>query len=148
MTDTPSAIRLYKGLSIYRVANSPNWIVRVWDRKRKRYLVKTTGESSSIRARDAAQDLALALLKADVPVDAEFSFKGFAQKLLRKSKVQAESGERNANYVKTMQWAIMNNDWGLLDFFGDKDVRQVRTHSWQEYLNWLGSPPIFNGVHL
>ena len=66
MTDTPSAIRLYKGLSIYRVANSPNWIVRVWDRKRKRYLVKTTGESSSIRARDAAQDLALALLKADV----------------------------------------------------------------------------------
>jgi hypothetical protein len=81
-------------------------------------------------------------------VDAEFSFKGFAQKLLRKSKVQAESGERNANYVKTMQWAIMNNDWGLLDFFGDKDVRQVRTHSWQEYLNWLGSPPIFNGVHL
>ena len=137
MTDTPSAIRLYKGLSIYRVANSPNWIVRVWDRKRKRYLVKTTGESSSIRARDAAQDLAMALLKADVPVDAEFSFKGFAQKLLRKSKVQAESGERNANYVKTMQWAIMNNDWGLLDFFGDKDVRQVRTHSWQEYLNWL-----------
>ena len=71
----------------------------------------------------------MTLLRADVPVDAEYSFKGFAQKLLRKSKVQAESGERNANYVKTMQWAIMNNDWGLLDFFGDKDVRQVRTHS-------------------
>lgn len=32
MTETPSAICLYKGLSIYRVANSPNWMVRVWDR--------------------------------------------------------------------------------------------------------------------
>ncbi len=30
----------------------------------------------------------------------------------------------------------MNNDWGLLDFSGDKDVRQVRTHLLQEYLNW------------
>ena len=35
MTDTPKAINIYKGLSIYRVKNSPNWMVRVWDRKRK-----------------------------------------------------------------------------------------------------------------
>ncbi len=68
MTDTPSAIRIYKGLSIYKVANSPNWIVRVWDRRRKKYLVKTTGESSVILARDAAQSLALSLLKSTPPV--------------------------------------------------------------------------------
>jgi len=62
MPDLPSAIRLYRGLSIYRVANSPNWMVRVWDRKRKRYLVKSTGQSSSIIAREMAQELALSLL--------------------------------------------------------------------------------------
>ena len=54
---TPSAIKIYKGLSIYRVANSPFWMVRVWDRKRKKYLVKSTGETSSILAKEAAQDL-------------------------------------------------------------------------------------------
>ena len=43
MSSTPSAIKLYKGLSIYRVANSPYWMVRVWDRKRKKYITKTTG---------------------------------------------------------------------------------------------------------
>lgn len=137
MPDLPSAIRLYRGLSIYRVANSPNWMVRVWDRKRKRYLVKSTGQSSSIIAREMAQELALSLLKAEVPVEVEFRFRSFAQKLLRKSKVQAENGERSRQYVKTMSWAILNADWGLMDYFGEKDVREVRTHTWQEYLNWL-----------
>jgi integrase len=137
MTTTPPAIRLYKGLSIYRVANSPNWMVRVWDRKRKKYLVKSTGQSSSILAKEAAQDLAVALMRAEVPVDLDYAFKTFAQKLLRRSTVQAENGERNRQYVKTMHWAILNADWGLLDYFSDKDVRQIRTHTWQEYLNWL-----------
>ena len=129
MPDLPSAIRLYRGLSIYRVANSPNWMVRVWDRKRKRYLVKSTGQSSSIIAREMAQELALSLLKAEVPVEVEFRFRSFAQKLLRKSKVQAENGERSRQYVKTMSWAILNADWGLMDYFGEKDVREVRTHT-------------------
>ena len=56
--DTFKAIKLYRGVSIYRVPQSRNWYVRVWDRERKRYVVKATGESSSIRARQAAQDLA------------------------------------------------------------------------------------------
>jgi len=63
----------------------------------------------------------------------EFRFRSFAQKLLRKSKVQAENGERSRQYVKTMSWAILNADWGLMDYFGEKDVREVRTHTWQEY---------------
>ena len=31
MAKAPSAVRLYKGLSLYRVANSTKWYVRVWD---------------------------------------------------------------------------------------------------------------------
>ena len=45
MTKAPSAVRLYKGLSLYRVANSAMWYVRVWDKKRKKYLVKSTAEN-------------------------------------------------------------------------------------------------------
>ena len=137
MTETPSAIRLYKGLSIYRVANSPNWMVRVWDRKRKKYLVKSTGQSSSILAKDAAQELAIALLKSEVRVETEYTFKHFAQKLLNKTKIKADKGELSRQYVKAMHWAILNADWGLVDYFGEHDVRKLRTFDWQEYLDWL-----------
>jgi hypothetical protein len=137
MTDTPKAINLYKGLSIYRVSNSPNWMVRVWDRKRKRYLVKTTGETSSILAKEAAMALGLSLLKSAPTVPTEYLFTTFAQKLLRKTKILSDTGERNPNYVKTIHWAIQNADWGLLDFFGDHDIRKVKTNTFQEYLGHL-----------
>ncbi len=137
MTDTPKAIKLYKGVSIYRVANSPNWMVRVWDRKRKKYLVKSTGETSSIMARDAAQSLALSLLKSTPIVQTEYLFSGYVQKLLRKTKLLSDTGERNPNYVKTIHWAIQNADWGLLDYFGDHDIRKIKTNSFQEYLGHL-----------
>ncbi len=137
MTDTPKAINIYKGLSIYRVSNSPNWMVRVWDRKRKKYLVKTTGETSSILAKEAAISLGLSLLKTAPTVPTEYLFSTYAQKLLRKTKILSDTGERNPNYVKTIHWAIQNADWGLLDFFGDHDIRKVKTNTFHEYLGHL-----------
>ena len=74
MTKAPSAVSLYKGLSLYRVANSSMWYVRVWDKKRKKYLVKSTAEDTLIRAREVAQELALSLLKAEKPVEKKFTF--------------------------------------------------------------------------
>lgn len=137
MTDTPKAINIYKGLSIYRVKNSPNWIVRVWDRKRKQYLVKTTGETSSILAKEAAMALGLSLLRSAPTVPTEYLFSTFAQKLLRKTKILSDTGERNPNYVKTIHWAIQNVDWGLLDYFGDHDIRKIKTNTFHEYLGHL-----------
>ena len=137
MSSTPSAIKIYKGLSIYRVANSPYWMVRVWDRKRKKYITKTTGETASILAKEAAQSLALSLLRAEKPVELEYAFHTYARKLLHKSRLQSDAGERNAQYVKTIHWAVQNADWGLLDYFGDMDVRKVKSMHFQEYLGWL-----------
>ena len=134
MTKAPSAIRLYKGLSLYRVANSSMWYVRVWDKKRKKYLVKSTAEDTLIRAREVAQELALSLLKAEKPVEKEFTFRYFALKLLHRSSLQHQTGERSHGYMKALHWAVQNEDWGLLRFFGDKDVRQIRTNTYQEYL--------------
>lgn len=134
MTKAPSAVRLYKGLSLYRVANSSMWYVRVWDKKRKKYLVKSTAEDTLIRAREVAQELALSLLKAEKPVEKEFSFRHFALKLLHRSSLQHQTGERSHGYMKALHWAVQNEDWGLLRFFGDKDVRQIRTNTYQEYL--------------
>ena len=134
MSKAPSAIRLYQGLSIYRVENSTKWYVRVWDRKRKKYIVKSTGEDSAVKAKALAQELALSLLKAEKPVEREFSFNNFALKLLHKSRLQQTSGDRSKGYVKALHWAIQNEDWGLLRFFGERDVRQIRTQTYQEYM--------------
>ena len=46
MPTLPQAIKLYKGLSIYRVKGSPFWYVRIWDRRSKKYIVKSTGRNS------------------------------------------------------------------------------------------------------
>ena len=134
MTKAPSAVRLYKGLSLYRVANSSMWYVLVWDKKRKKYLVKSTAEDTLIRAREVAQELALSLLKAEKPVEKEFTFRHFALKLLHRSSLQHQTGERSHGYMKALHWAVQNEDWGLLRFFGEKDVRQIRTNTYQEYL--------------
>ncbi len=134
MTKAPSAIRLYQGLSIYRVENSTKWYVRVWDRKAKKYIVKSTGEESAIKAKALAQELALSLLKAEKPVEREFTFLHFALKLLHRSRLQQQSGDRSKGYVKALHWGIQNEDWGLLRFFGEKDVRQIRTQTYQEYM--------------
>lgn len=137
MAKLPSAKQVSKGVSIYRVSNSPYWMVRVWDRKRKKYITKTTSERSSVLAKEAAQELAISLLASQPVVPTEFTFENFAKKFLNKSRVQAKVGELNSNYVKTMHWAVTNADWGLFEFFKDKDVRELRPHSWQEYLVWV-----------
>jgi hypothetical protein len=134
MPKAPSAIRLYQGLSIYRVENSTKWYVRVWDRKRKKYIVKATGEDSAVKAKALAQELALSLLKAEKPVEREFTFHSYALKLLHRSRLQQQSGERSKGYVKALHWGIQNEDWGMLRFFGERDVRQIRTQTYQEYM--------------
>lgn len=137
MQKTPSAIRLYQGLSIYRVANSPNWYVRIWDRKRKKYKVKSTGQTSAIQAKAMAQELGIALLKAEPEVEKEYSFKTYADKLLKKATLQADTGERNRTYIKTMHWCILTPEWGLFDYFGEMDIRTIKTSTFSEYKAWL-----------
>lgn len=137
MPKTPSAIRLYRGLSIYRVANSKMWYVRVWDRKRKKYLVKSTGEDSAVKARELAQELGLSLLQSEKHVEREFTFRHYALKLLNQSKIHQTTGDRSKGYVKALHWAIQNDDWGLLKSFGDHDIREIRTQAYQEYMGAL-----------
>ena len=49
--------------------------MRIWDHRSKKYIVKSTGEESSLMARDVAQDLALSLLKKEKVVEAEYTVK-------------------------------------------------------------------------
>ena len=137
MTNVPSAINLYKGLSIYKVGGSSKWYVRIWDRRTKKYLVKSTGEDSSIKARAAAQELALSLLRAEPLIESRYTFRHFALKLLHKARIQGKAGDRSDGYVKSIHWAIQNEDWGLLRHFGEMDIRQLKTNTYQDYIAQL-----------
>ena len=138
MANLPTAINLYKGLSIYKVAGSIKWYVRIWDRRTKKYLVKSTGEDSSIKARAVAQELALSMLRSEPLIESRFTFRHFALKLLHKSRLQGKAGDRSDGYVKSIHWAVQNEDWGLLRHFGEMDVRTLKTNTYQDYITDLG----------
>ena len=140
MDDTSSslkAIRIYRGVSIYKVTHSPNWMVRVWDSDKRKYLVKTTGTAVITQAREIAKDLALTLLKQEKQVEREFSFRTYALRLIKQGEEMARKKERNLGYVKSMMWCIQNKDWGLLKRFGSRDVREINTRDFREYMNYL-----------
>ena len=133
-----SAIKIYRGVSIYKVRGSQYWYVRVWDRDRKRYIVKGTGETSVIGAREVAKDYALSLLKTERAVDREFTFHHFAIKCLsQKHRAWSRKAIRNIGYLKAIRWSLQNADWGLLKWFGQKDVRKITTRDFNDYMEHL-----------
>jgi hypothetical protein len=131
------AIKIYKGLSIYKVRGSQFWYVRVWDSGKQKYVVKGTGETSRIEARQAAIDFASSRLRTEQAVERQFTFKHYAQKTLEKGSRLVAEGERHVGTVKAIEWALQNADWGLLKWFGGKDVRQLRTVDFSEYMTAL-----------
>lgn len=131
------AVRLYRGVSIYKVSNSRNWYMRIWDKQRRRYIVKSTGTPLIIQAREIAKGQALTLLTLEKQVDREFSFRTFALKLLKQGDGLVARGERNLGYVKAMRWCIQNEDWGLLRTFGPRDVREITTRDFRDYMDRL-----------
>ena len=134
-TDTEyKAVKIYDGVSIYKVHGSQFYYVRVWNSEKRRYIVKSTRETSKIAASAVAKEYALSLPKTDNKVEREFTFKHFATKLLAKDAVLAAKGELNIGYVKSIQWSFDDQDWGLIKWFGSKDVRRITTRDYREHV--------------
>jgi hypothetical protein len=133
----PAAIKIYKGLSIYRVNGSMNWYVRIWDSKKKKYLVKSTGCDNAVQAREVAQELGLSLLRNAPQVETSHTFKHFALKMLNKANLEVQRGDKSKGYNHSLKFSVQNADWGLLDYFGDADVRTLKTLSYETFLNHI-----------
>ena len=43
-------------------------------------------------------------------------------------------GDRNIGYLKAIRWSLQNADWGLLKWFGQKDVRKITTREFHDYM--------------
>jgi hypothetical protein len=134
--DDLKAIKVFRGVSIYKVRGSRYWYVRIWDSARQKYIVKGTGETSRIEARRAAEDLARSITQSR-PVERQFTFKFFADKALTKGSRPVAEGHRHDGTVKAIEWAIHNPEWGLLKWFGARDVRKITTRDYMEFMNAL-----------
>jgi hypothetical protein len=128
-------INIRRGVAIYKTHASPFYQARIRRPNGKGYSVKSTKETSRLKAREVAEELAQDALNHFKPTPRQFSFDAFAKLCIEGAQRQAQHGERNQNYVRTMKLCLENPKWGLLGSFGDSDVRGLRTHHWNEYLN-------------
>ena len=130
-------IKLRRGLALYQTYASPYYFVRILDSRAQRYKVRSTKETSRIEARRVAEELALKICARDSPAPPEYSFKTYARRFVEKGHRLAESGERNANYIRTTRLFLDHDDWGLVRHFGTRDVRELTTRDWQLYIEAL-----------
>ena len=130
-------IAVHKGIAIYKTHASPFWLARIRDPQSKKYVVRSTKETSRLKAREVAQELAQDILSKQKATPKEYSFKYYATRFLEKGRRLAATGERNANYIRTAGTVLDNKQWGLMKHFQDADVRELRTRHWAEYLDEL-----------
>jgi hypothetical protein len=132
-------IIVHKGVAIYKTHASPYWFARIRDPAAKRYVVKSTKEKARLKAREVAEELANEILSAKKAVPKEFSFKYYATRFVEKGRRLVQTGERNANYIRTSRLFLDNDEWGLMKHFQGKDVRELRTRHWAEFLDGLAA---------
>jgi len=130
-------IQVLRGIAIYQTSASPYWYARIRDPKKKKYIVRSTNETSRVTAKQVAQEIALSLIKHEPTTPKEYTFKYYANRFVASGKRMVENGERNANYIRTSRLMLDNDNWGLIKSFGHMDIRELRTRHWIEFLNNL-----------
>lgn len=130
-------ITIHRGLAIYKVNASPYWQARIRDPRIRRYVVRSTEETSRIKAKQVARELAFDLLGAEKRVEREYTFRYYATRLRAKGERLVANGERNANYVRTTKLFLDQSEWGLVKAFGHRDIRDLKTRDYQEFMDGI-----------
>jgi hypothetical protein len=130
-------IKIRRGLAIYKTHASPYWFARILDPNTKKYLVRSTKETARLPARKVAEELDADLKGQQRLVPREFSFKYYATRFIEKGRRLVATGDRNANYIRTAQLFLDNDEWGLMKTFAAQDVRELRTRHFSEFMDSL-----------
>lgn len=130
-----SITTLRRGVAIYQTHASPYWYARVWDPRTQRNTVRSSRETSKIKAKAFANQLALDLFGSKPPVPLDRTFHYYCRRLIEKMDSLAAQGERNANYTKTITSFLQNKQWGLMDAFKHHDIAEIKTKDFLEYLD-------------
>ena len=127
-----------KGLSLYKTGASPYWYAQAWLSGEKKYVVRSTKETSRIVAQDVAEEI-LDDLKSSRKVNLtpkEHRFDFYALKLIQQQR--RLSGRQKSKRFSGDDEAILNRkEDGVLEYFGDRDVTTITTVVLREYLEYL-----------
>lgn len=125
-------ILISRGIAIYKVGASPYWQCRVRDTRTKKYVVRSTKETSRIKARLAAEEIAADIRGSVKRVEREFTFEAYGKRMIQKADRMVANGERHTNYARDIRYCLENEAWGLYRQLGTKDVREIRTRDYQQ----------------
>lgn len=126
-------IKIRRGLAIYKTHASPYYYARVRT-PAGNHIVRSTKETSRIHAREAAEELAISLLSRAPITPKILSFSHFADQFIEDAKIAVNRETRNPEYAKDAEKAINNANWGLLTFFMSRNVKEITTADYADYL--------------
>ena len=130
---------LRRGLSLYKTGGSPFWYARIWVSGERRYVVKSTRETSRLAAEEVAEEI-LHDLKQKRFVDGvppRRSFQHFADRLLEEEDRLVARGEKHKLFATNDRHQLYRKGDGILAFLGRRDVGTIRTGDIRDYLNFL-----------
>lgn len=131
---TEEIILISRGVAIYKVGASPFWQVRVRDTRSRKYVVRSTKETSRIKARVAAEEIAADIRGGEKRVEREYTFEHYGKRMVAKADRMATNGERHTNYARDIRYCLENKEWGLYRFLSRRDIREIRTRDYQEVM--------------
>ena len=87
---TIQRINVSKGLSLYKTGRSPYYFARIWDSIDKKYLTRSTKETTRIDARQVAQELFIKLHNTTLKkIPSNKTFNYFSTLLMKQQKAMS-----------------------------------------------------------
>ena len=131
------AITIRAGLAIYKTLASPFYFARIWNAKSKKYVVRSTKETTRIEARKVAEETYQSLHQSGALTQAprEMTFQHFAEQAIKQAQFDVASGIRRQTHIKDIRYVLEQPSWGLLKQFGNNDIREIQTKDFYEYIN-------------
>lgn len=130
---------LRRGLAIYKTGRSPFWHARLYDPAKKRYVVRSTKETTRLDAAEVAEEIVAAYLSKqnnDHAVRKERSFEHYA-KLLSELTKQKAKASRNKYAFSDQAKVLFREGDGLVSYFGKHDVGKITSGMVRDYLLFL-----------
>ena len=130
---------LRRGLSIYKAGRSPFWHARIYDAVEKKYVVRSTKETTRIEAAEAAEEILDTYKKKQNTAHAvsrERSFEHYAKLLSEVTKQKARSS-RNKYAFSDQAKILFREVDGLVSYFGKYDLGKITPGIVRDYLIFL-----------
>ena len=130
-------IILRRGLAIYKTFATPFYQVRIRDTVAGKYIVRSTKETARIKARIAAEELARDMLGKIPAVPKHLSFEHYAQLYVGQIRQDVARGQKAKSAIKNAIAPIENPTWGLVKYFGRRNVKDIASHDYTSYIRWF-----------